>query len=183
MELSQLSVSAYLERIAGPDEAPGGLAASALSAALGAALLEKPLHEPPEGVSPNAAATEAEILRALRRRLLDLAAAPAPDLEPAQALAGYRAERKLIDLAIQGLTQIQKTLDFGSTTQLAEVEAGWRLLAAALESGIAGAEERLKRLEASFADAEGLALARQAQQGRELSMRAQGALSWRRGKV
>lgn len=189
MDFSQLSVTDFLDRLGGPSLGPGSLAAAALSAAMGVGLLEKALQHPAASVAPPVAASEAEIMRLLRRKLGELAATDAlvaiGDDEAGRAarLSAYRAARKLIDLVLQALTLLQKALDLGDTRHLAEVETGWRLLAAALESGIAASEEHLKHLDRGFSDSEGLALGRQAQQGRELAGRASGALSWRRGKA
>lgn len=193
------SMPAFLDRLAGPERAPAGLAAAALSAAMGLALFEKALHHPPEGKAMKW--DDLEVIGAIRRkltalaesdaeRLADLSAAmAAPDAAEKEAtvkaarLAAYRSSRRIVDYTIQGLTQVQRPLDWGSVGMLADIEVGWRLLAAALEGGIACAEDHLKQLEPAFAGGEWESLDQQIAQGRELADRAHGGLSWRRGKA
>ncbi|MNS84221.1 hypothetical protein D3C72_1180370 [compost metagenome] len=74
-------------------------------------------------------------------------------------------------------------LDLSDVSVVTEVEVGRRLVVAAQEAAIAAAEDHLRSMDPGFADAERQALESQAQQGRELVARAEGALSWRRGKA
>lgn len=200
MDSQTVSLAAFLDAIAGPARAPAAISASAVSAAMGIALFEKALRNPPVGVTPGQGREVVSVLEGLRRRVLELAdadvallealtAAEAQEGEAAQAhvaaarLAAYRSARRLVDFTIQGLSQVPSTLDWGSTVMLPDIENGWRLLAAAMEGAIACCEDHLKQLEPAFADVETQALRRQGQQGREMVGRAQGALAWRRGKA
>jgi formiminotetrahydrofolate cyclodeaminase len=141
------------------------------------------------------------VIAALRKRLQELLVKDAGPLEAlgralalpagperAQAVSGarlmaYRSARRLLDYTVQGLTLMQSALDFGSTAFLTDIEAGNRLLMAAQETGIAASEDHLREMEPAFAAGERAALADQIRQARELATRAEGALSWRRGKV
>lgn len=189
----------YIDKLASPDRSPAGLAAAALSAAMGLALFEKALHNPQEGKPLKY--DDLEVIGAIRRKLVGLAASDAQHLASLEAalalpdgaektaqvtaarLAAYRSARRIVDYTIQGLTQVQRPLDWGSLGMLADIEVGWRMLAAALEGGIACAEDHLKQLSPDFAGGEWESLDQQIQQGRELADRAHGGLSWRRGKV
>lgn len=192
-------ITDFIDQLASPQRSPAGLAAAALSAAMGLALFEKALRNPPEGKPLKY--DDLEVIGAIRRKLTALASADAEHLASLEAamarpegltqqaelkaarLAAYRSSRRVIDYTIQGLTQVQRPLDWGSLGMLADIEVGWRMLAAALEGGIACAEDHLKQLEAGFAGGEWETLDQQIQQGRELADRAHGGLSWRRGKV
>lgn len=194
------SITAFIGLMSQPARYPAGVAAGALTAAMGLALFEKALAHPAEGQDWKAG-NERQVLAALRKRVQELAAKDARPLEAleraealpagpdrAQAVAGarlmaYRSARRLLDYTVQGLTLLQSALDFGSTAFLTDIEAGHRLLVAAQETAIAASEDHLREMDPTFAGGEGAALANQARQGRELQARAEGALSWRRGKV
>lgn len=190
------SLADYLDRLAASDRAPAGATAACVSVATGLALFVKALRNPPGTVDPGAARGDIELLEALRRRVLKLvettmraeAALPARDAEdqpasgPAARLPAYRASRTLVDLTIQGLSQIKATLDMGSTAMLADLEAAWRLQAAGFEAAVACCEDHLRRLPPDLVEGEAEALARQARHGQELQARAMAELAWRRGK-
>lgn len=191
----------FLAVLAAPRRAPGGIAATAAGAAMGLALMERTLAHPPADAEPEEVtqATQAgEILRALRKRMLnvvaaDLAAVDAldaaladegPDADAKQAgarLPAYRAARRLMDCVIQGLTLMLPALDVGSRVALADLEAAWRLLDAALEAAIAACEQHLNGLSSFFAEGERPALDEQARQGREWVEQASAQMGWRLG--
>lgn len=189
----------FLDRLSSSAPAPGGLTAVALGAAMGVALLEKALRFPPAGTE-GSAQTALGVLGPLRSRLSRLvesdqpvlealaAAGQAPDDEREQKLLGarmgsYRSARRLLDAVIQGWTFFPTALDFGSTAMLADIEAAFRLLAAAQASAIAQAEDTLKLFPEDLAASERNGLARQVRQADELAEKAQGGLQWRRGKA
>lgn len=194
------SLNALIDQTAGATHTPGGVAAAAVTAAFGLALFEKALAHPAEGKDWQAG-HERQTLTSLRQRALTLATKDAAGTDAlarasalpagpdrAQATAGarlmiYRSARRLVDLSVQGLTLLQHPLDFGDTAFLTDIEIGHRLLAAALEGGLAASEDQLRELDESFTAVERPPLEAQARQGRELAARAAGELSWRRGKV
>jgi hypothetical protein len=187
----------YLDRIAGSDRAPAGIAAACVAVAMGIGLFEKALRHPPTGVDPAAARGDLEHLASLRKRVLKLiesaergeSALPAADADaqpptgPAGRLPAYCAARTLVDMSIQSLQGLKPALDMGGTALLADLEAAWRLQSAGLEAAIAASEDHLKHLPETMVEGEAEALARQAASARELQARAMAELAWRRGKV
>jgi formiminotetrahydrofolate cyclodeaminase len=194
------SPSEFTDALSRPERAPGGIGAAAYTAAMGLALFEKALAHPAENQAWQAG-QERHVLTALRARALalvgkdekamaamDRAVAQPAGTDLAMAVAGarllaYRSARRLLDTTIQGLTQLQSVLDLSDVSVVTDVEVGRRLVVAAQEAAIAAAEDHLRSMDPGFADAERQALESQAQQGRELVARAEGALSWRRGKA
>lgn len=195
----ELTMTEVLDRLGDPAEPMGGSSAAAFGVAMGLTLMEKALRCPGPEVSHQRAGEEREVIVMIRRRILEimeddartiaaLAAVRAQPEHPskpqgviAARLAAYRSSRRLVDLSIQGLSRVQAPLEFGSFEMVGEVEAGWRLVSAGMEAAVAACEAHLKPLEQRFGDRERTALMKQAQQGREMANRAQGALAWRRG--
>lgn len=195
----ELTVSEVLDRLGNPAEPMGASSSAAIGASMGLMLFEKALKSPGPDVSHIRAGEEREVIAMIRKRIVDqmeedarvsaalaeLLAGPEHPSKPqkviAARLAAYRSARRLVDLTIQGLSRVQGPLEFGSFEMVGEVEAGWRLVAAGMEGAMAACEAHLKPLEQRFADRERTALMKQAQQGREMAGRAQGALAWRRG--
>lgn len=187
----------YLDRLAGSDRAPAGVAAACVAVAMGIGLFEKALRHPPAGVDPAAARGDLEHLASLRKRVLKQieaaergeSALPAADANtqpptgPAGRLPAYRAARTLVDLAIQSLQCLKPVLDMGGTALLSDLETGWRLQAAGLEAAIAACEDHLRHLPATLVEGEAEVLAQQAASARELQARAMAELAWRRGKT
>lgn len=186
------TLTEFLDATASAAPAPGGLTAVALGAALGVALFEKALRFPIAG-SEHKAAGAIELMMPLRTRLMRLvesdqkvleALASADEAQRAGATMGaYRSARRLLDAVIQAYTFLQQALDFGSPSRLADIEAGVRLLVAAQAGAIAQAEDMLKLLAEDLAESERPGLVRQVRQAGELAEKAQGGLSWRRGKA
>ncbi|MDB5096441.1 MAG: hypothetical protein JWM80_862 [Cyanobacteria bacterium RYN_339] len=197
--MSTENLQAFVALLAAPHRAPAGVSAAAAGAMMGLALMERALAHPAPEALPGAADEPRNMVASLRGRFADVITA---DLAAAEALeaaladttdeadaiqAGarvpaYRAARRLIDFAIQGLTLMPHALDHGSRLVLADLEVAWRLLAAALEAGIAACEQHLQGLSYFFAESERPALEASALQGREWVDRATGDLSWRLGR-
>lgn len=193
------TLSDMLDRLGDPAAPTGGSAAGAFGVAMGLTLFEKALKCPGPDVSHARAGEEREVIAMIRRRTLELIEEDTrvngelkalldgpehpsrPQKVIAARLAAYRSARRVVDLAIQGLSRVQGPLEFGNFDMVGEVEAGWRLVAAGMEAAMAACEAHLKPLEQRFAERERAALMKQAQQGREMAARAQGALAWRRG--
>lgn len=194
-----LSLSELLDHLGNPAEPLGGSSASALAAAMGLKLFEKALSAPDPETSHARAGEEREVIATLRKRVVELVAEDArvigalnelmaqpehpskPQRVIVARMAAYRVSRRLVDMTIQGLSRVQAPLEFGAFRMVADVEAGWRLLSASMEGAVAACEGHLKPMDQRFAERERAALAKQAQQGREMAARALGALSWRRG--
>lgn len=178
--------------------APAGVSIAAAGALMALALMERALKDPAPDSPIGVADEPRNMLASLQSRIKDIisadqAAAAGLDIalenqsEDADAIqAGarvpaYRAARRLVDFTIQGLTLMPHALDHGSRKMLADLELAWRLLATALEAGIAACEQHLLGLSCFFAEAEKPSLETSAKQGRELVDRASGDLSWRLG--
>ena len=172
-----------------------------MAAAMGLALWEKALRNPPPDVAPHQTAADRDVIAGLRKRLMLLRAADVrhttaffaamslPDgieaigRRRAARLGAYRTARQLLDLTVQGLTQMQVVFECGSAVFWADGEAAWRLQAAAMEAAFAVCEDHLRELDPAVIVGEPEALAQQIARGRELQGRAQGGLSWRRGRT
>lgn len=193
------TLNEVLDRLGDPAAPLGGSSAAALTAVMGLTLFEKALRAPDPEASAQRAAEECEVIATIRKRIQDVLAedvrvnlalqaaqsAPEHPSKPQKVivarLAAYRTARRVVDFSIQGLSRVQAPLEFGGFVYVAEVETGWRMLSAAMESAIAACEAHLKPMEQRFAERERAAMDKQAQLGREMAARAQGALSWRRG--
>lgn len=191
--------SDFINQLAASKRAPAGIAAAAAGAAMGLALIERALAHPAPEAPPGATDEPRQMVASLRNRMLDVITADfkaaealevaladtsedADGLQAGARVPAYRAARRLIDFAIQGLTLLPHALDHGSRLALADLETAWRLLETALESGISACEQHLKGLSVFFADAERPALEESKTQGREWVERAAGDMSWRLGR-
>lgn len=193
MESPEPRFSEWLDQLAGPERSPAGCSAAGVSLSMGLGLFIKALHHPPADLSPGFSQGDIELLQSLFRRVgrqlvsaqraeAGFAGADAAG-KPAARLALYRVARTLVELALQGLGQIKPVLDKGGVDFLPDLELAWRLLATALEGGVAACEAHLRDLPSAWIAGEAETLAQQAAYGRELQARAYSELAWRLRRV